>query len=111
MKDLAEYRNRQKWLAIAKNNGIPTTTFLARINLNWDYKRAATQSVAPTRRYKNVEYALYKGDTLLEEIAEQTGKKVKTLKFMRTPSYNKKIANSKNASLLEILEDDEEDII
>ncbi|MEK4700384.1 hypothetical protein MKX47_12375 [Solibacillus sp. FSL R7-0668] len=116
MKELAEYRNHHEWLAIAKNNGIPTTTFLVRVkSLKWDYKRAATQSVMPKRSYKNVEYALYKGDNLLaigslEDIAEQTGKTMGALKFMRTPSYERKVENSKNAMILEILENDEEEI-
>ncbi len=56
------------------------------------------------RRPRNVEFALYRGEECLaigtkQEIAEQMGIKVKTVDFMKTPSYKKRLKKAKRPRL------------
>lgn len=57
-------------------------------------------------------FALYKGDTFLaegtiKEIAKETGKQVKSLKYMTTPTYIKRCGNSNNRLRMHALDDEE----
>ena len=57
-------------------------------------------------------YALYKGEELLadgtiEEISEQTGKRIKHLKFLTSPVYKKRCKPNGKAMQMVLLEDDE----
>lgn len=112
---MVDKEEHKHWLSVAKNNGIQYVTFMNRIKRNgWDYERAATEKPVRFRDYDVEEFALYKGDDLLAvgtiyEIADIVNKDVNRLKFMLTPSYEKMIVNSKNALLLESIEDDEDD--
>lgn len=50
---------------------------------------------------KKKQYALYKGDNCMaigtiEEIAQQTNVKVKTIRFYKTPTYKNRVKKSKN---------------
>jgi hypothetical protein len=61
---------------------------------------------------KITEYALYKGDTLLnvgtiKEIAEATGTKPSTLHYYATPAYRKRCKDLGKRKQLVRLEDDE----
>lgn len=62
------------------------------------------------------EYALYKGEECLhigtaKEIAQAKGIKVESVRFMRTPAYERRLnrrKNSKNAMILFELEEDDD---
>ena len=117
MKNLADLKEFDYWLAVAKNNNISYNIFYGRVRrLGWEYKSAATTPpTLPARlKYKGLEYALYKGEDLLsvgtlEEIVEETGRTIESLKFMRTPTYKKRFQNSKKALQLVILDDEEDE--
>ena len=57
-------------------------------------------------------YALYKGEDLLadgtiKEISEQTGKKIKHLKWLTKPSYKRRCKPNGKSMQMILLEDDE----
>ena len=88
-------------VARAKRNGISNSTYNYRIKVGMSMEEAITKPVL--KRCPNGEYTLYKGEEQLhtgtiEELAALRGVKVSTMKYLLSPTYEKRLANRKEVS-------------
>lgn len=91
-----------KWVKIARENGVNYKTYYQRVYSGWSEEKAAT--IPPKKRkQKTVIYAIYRGDEYIcdgtkEECAEKLGVTPDTVYFYSSDVYKERIQKNNRAN-------------
>lgn len=90
--------------------GMSTAEIATNLGRTYGSVNAQKGKLRLRRDYKKVEYALYKGDTLLhtgtlDELAKKHGVKVETIRFYTTPAHRRRSVDLDKAILVHRVDD------